>query len=238
MARKYDVKDKSSNLARNGGQMIQDFLSKQGVNVNAFKKPIANQRVLRKKLRGKGGEISVPCTETNDCLKRTLKGKIINGEIHIGEMIVPKKYSKLILNKNNEIEATEFTVHGRKIPLKVIRTDTLAKHKQYTRIHTDDYYHNMTRLDVVKRLTELNEFDDTEGLTKMKDKLKSLERTRNLMIWHDHSTVANHGHLLFLVSAIYDPAIHFTSDEYKDKTGDIVDIQEEVERPQIYLIAR
>ncbi|KAK3715334.1 hypothetical protein QZH41_010105 [Actinostola sp. cb2023] len=58
------------------------------------------------------------------------------------------------------------------------------------------------------------------------------------MIWHDHSTVANHGHLLFLATVAYDPAFHLTSQEYKEKTGKDIDIQEEVESPQVYIIAR
>jgi hypothetical protein len=45
--------------------------------------------VRRQKLRGKGAEISLPTSETNDSLKETLKAKMLNGE-----MIVPKKYAK------------------------------------------------------------------------------------------------------------------------------------------------
>lgn len=238
LARRYNVSNKKGIPAKNGGQMIQDFLVNQGINVTKFKKPIAHDRVRRQKLRGKGGEISLPTAETNESLKKTLKAKIMKGEICVGEMIVPKKYAKLVLNKNNEIQAVEFTLQGRKIPLDEIRKLTLERQKEYVHKNPDNYYENMTRLDVVKRLTELNEFDDSQGLTTMKEKLKSLERTRHLMIWHDHSTVANHGHLLFLVSVIYDPAFHLTSAEYKAKTGKNIDIQEEVERPQVYIIAR
>ena len=35
-------------------------------------------------------------------------------------------------------------------------------------------------------------------------KLKHASRTRYLKIWHDHSSIANHGYLLVLVSFIYD----------------------------------
>jgi len=153
-------------------------------------------------------------------------------------MIVPKRYRKLVLNKNNEVEAVEFVVEGRKIPLDEIRKVTLERSKDFVRQHPDEFYDEMSRLDVVSRLTQLNEFDDTEGLTKMRNKLKALERTRHMIIWHDHSTVANHGHLLFMVSILYDPAFHLTSEEYKFKTGKLVDIQEEVESPQVYIIAR
>ena len=41
-----------------------------------------------------------------------------------------------------------------------------------------------------------------------------------------------------MVSALYDPAFHLTSAEYKAKTGQDVNIQDEIERPQVYIIAR
>ena len=239
LARKFNVTDKNGNLAKNGGQVIQDVLINLGINVHQYKRPSSDiPRIRRRKLKGNGGEISVPSPECNESLKSTLKLKIANGDISVGEMIVPKRYRKLVLNKNNEVEAVEFVVEGRKIPLDEIRKVTLERSKDFVRQHPDEFYDEMSRLDVVSRLTQLNEFDDTEGLTKMRNKLKALERTRHMIIWHDHSTVANHGHLLFMVSILYDPAFHLTSEEYKFKTGKLVDIQEEVESPQVYIIAR
>ena len=57
-------------------------------------------------------------------------------------------------------------------------------------------------------------------------------------MWHDHSTVANHGHLVFMVSCIYDPALYLTPEEYLQRTGKWVDIQSQVEKPEIYIIGR
>jgi len=85
---------------------------------------------------------------------------------------------------------------------------------------------------------KLNEFDDTQGLTAMREKLKKMQRQRHLMIWHDHSTVANHGHLVFVVTSAYDPALYLTKEEYYQKTGIWVDIQTEVEKPELYIVGR
>lgn len=98
----------------------------------------------------------------------------------------------------------------------------------------DLYYDEMPRLHVA----ELGEFNDEEGLTSMKKKLKALERSRDLLVWHDHSTVANHGHLVFMVSAVYDPALYYTSDEFYKSSGIQVNVQAEVERPEIYIVGR
>ena len=40
-----------------------------------------------------------------------------------------------------------------------------------------------------------------------------------------------------MISVLYDPAFHLTTEEYKAKTGKI-DIQEAVEQHQIYIIVR
>ena len=184
------------------------------------------------------GEITIPTPETNDFIKEQLKTKIRTKEFSIGELIVPKKFKKLLLDKDNNIKEVEFITEGRKRPLDEIREKMLEKQIQYTRSHPDLYYDEMTRIEVASRLKELNELDETEGLTKMRKKLKSLERTRHLIVWHDHSTVANHGHLMFMISVLYDPAFHITTEEYKEKTGKNIDIQEAVEQPQVYIIAR
>jgi hypothetical protein len=47
LARRYNVTDKRGIPAKNGGQMIQDFLVNQGINVTKFKKPIAHDGVGR-----------------------------------------------------------------------------------------------------------------------------------------------------------------------------------------------
>ena len=37
-------------------------------------------------------------------------------------------------------------------------------------------------------------------------------------MWHDHSEIANHGHLLVVISAIYDPAFYYTNSEMEEKS--------------------
>ena len=184
------------------------------------------------------GEISVPSVETNEQLKEEVKAKIRSGEINIGQLIVPKKYEKLILDDKNEIKKIEFFVEGRKMPLSEIRERTLQKHKRYHRSHPDEHYGNMTRIAASDRLQELNEFDDTQGLPAMREKLKGMERTRHLAVWHDHSSVANHGYLMFLACVLYDPAIHLTDKEYEEKYGEAIEVQKIVEEPEIYIVAR
>ena len=139
------------------------------------------------------------------------------------------------------MEKVTFTVEGRKVPLKEIREKMLSEHTHYMRDHPDTYYNNLTRQQITARLEELHEYNsDRETMTneQLKEELKRLERSRHLMMWHDNSTVANHGYLACLTATLYDPAVFLTNAEYEAKTGKTVCVQTMVEKPKVYFIAR
>ena len=144
------------------------------------------------------------------------------------------------MTKDFQIEKKEFITEGRKIPLEEIRSKTLKEHAQYMRDHPDSYYENLTVQQLTDRLIELHEYHQDEKLTEkeLRQKLRRMERTRHIIIWHDNSSVANHGYLLCLVAVLYDPAVYYTSDEYKTKTGKMVDIQSALEKPHLHFLAR
>ena len=94
IARIYNVTNKKGEIAKNGGQIVQEWLVNEGVNIHRFKKlqeVSTKPRVRRKKKRGQGGEISIPFRETNDELKEKLKLKKASGEYTVGELIVLRK---------------------------------------------------------------------------------------------------------------------------------------------------
>ena len=100
LARRYEVKNTSGELARNGGQIIKEYLRKEGIDVQKFekRKSCSESGQIRKKMkRGAGGEITVPCPVTNTKLKEKLKEKIASGTYNIGEIIVPRKVSQLFI---------------------------------------------------------------------------------------------------------------------------------------------
>ena len=57
-------------------------------------------------------------------------------------------------------------------------------------------------------------------------------------MWHDGSTIANHGDILFSVNIIYDPAVFYTREECKLITGNDIDVQSEIEKPELYMLGR
>ena len=236
LAKKYGVSEKT----KVGNMVVKEFLRKNGVNVEMFKPFRRNSPLPRRQLKKTfGGEITTPVPRTSAAIRETLRKKIANGEYRLGEIVAPKTYQKLTLDSDGTLKKECFTVSGRKIPLLEIRKNLLAEHEEMglVRDHSEAHYEAMTYEELEIRLKEIGEFkegpDGDRTREELVNSLKHWERTRHLMIWSDHSSVMNHGHILLTVNAIYDPAFYYTSQELGGK-----DVQEMVEKPQIYLMAR
>ena len=166
-----------------------------------------------------------------------LQEDIRNGKYSIGELIVPQTFSHLVF-KDGALQHENITVAGRKQPLHMIRKKLLEKHSIYTRSKSDEDYAVMTREQIVEELTKIHEYDplidENESTSTLLCKLKKFQRTRHLAFWHDGSTLSNHGHLLMMVNCIYDHALYYTDKEIKEKTGQSIDVQAQVESPEVY----
>ena len=106
------------------------------------------------------------------------------------------------------------------------------------RNNPDENFDRLSKKEVEERLYDLGELSTNQSLEDMKAKLKIFERTRHLIPWLDNSSVANHGHLVGLITCLYDPSVFYTSQEFAVKMGRWVDIQCEAETPEVYFIAR
>ena len=106
------------------------------------------------------------------------------------------------------------------------------------RINDEKDVDSMSVTEVENRLTMLNERKEGEDETEMRERLKVMERTRHLLVWHDLSTVANHSHLVFMATCLYDQATFYTNSEYEAITWRKVNIQSLVEAPCLYIVAR
>ena len=94
---------------------------------------------------------------------------------------------------NNKIVVENVTIHGKKIPMAKIRQKMLEEHLCYMRLRNDNDFQNLTRDEIINELKCLGELPNDDSLSNetLVNKLKSLERIRHLMFWHDGSTLAN-----------------------------------------------
>ncbi|XP_078657130.1 uncharacterized protein LOC144903155 [Branchiostoma floridae x Branchiostoma belcheri] len=238
------VHNKKGEPAKNGGQMIQDWLIQEGINIHRFKtvngtSNAKTPRSRRQKKRIPNTKVTMPTPRSAKQMRRSLGEMVKDGEIPIGEMIVPKEFEKMVIDRESgKVEVKTFTVEGRKYLLQDIRKRTLQEHKQYMRLRKDKEYEEMPLEDVVDRLKQLGEFREEDDTTELRQKLKDIEQTRHITVWEDSSGVSNHGHMVYMANDTYDPAIHLTDDEYFEKYGERINVQSHVERPCIYMIAR
>ena len=233
LERKYNVLNSKGKPAKNGGQMFKEHLKEQNICLKQFcyngkgrhsNKPQTKQ--IRKRKLKITGRYSIPCDETIAQTKQKLTEDIESGKYSLGEPIVPKEYKKLTI-KNNKVNEESFTIYGRKIPLKLVRIKLLKNELKYMQEPPNFDALNASELlsldkEVVRKPVE-SLWRIT--ITMAKNNLELLSRTRHLQVWHDNSTIANHGYFMVTVKTCYDKNIHFTRDEYKAKTGIDIDIQ-------------
>ena len=112
------------------------------------------------------------------------------GKYDLGVPVIETTYQKAVVTKEGKFQLKSFNVSGRKIPLLQIRRKTLEKEKEYLRMNTDDHYETLTEEEVDSQLKSFGEFHPC-SLAEKKTHLKSIQRHRHWMIWHDHSSMAN-----------------------------------------------
>ena len=99
----------------------------------------------------------------------------------------------------------------------------------------------MHREEIVKELTRIDEFRKSDicvDTNTLQQRFTKFNKTRHLQFWHDGSSISNHSHLLMTVNTLYDKTIHMTNEGYEVKYGKKVDVQSEIEKPDIYILAR
>ena len=241
LARKYNVLNSKGKPVKNGGQIIKEYLKEHNICLNQFhyngkgrhSNNSETKQICKRKLKITGG-YSIPCDKTIAKTKQKLREDIEFGNYSLGEPIVPKEYKKLTI-KNNKVNEESFTIYGRKIPLKLIRIKLLKNELKYMREQPNfDAFSTSELLSLHKEVVG----KPVESITMVKNNLELLSRTRHLQVWHDNSTIANHGYFMVTVYTCYDKNIHFTRDEYKAKTGIDIDIQTAIEQPEIHILTK
>ena len=101
-----------------------------------------------------------------------LKLKIEQGEYSLGQIVVPKNFTKTAIKDGNMI-TEEVSTSGEKIPLEGIRKNVLIHHTKYMRLTADEEFVNMELNEVQQKFKNLGEFsDNSETLEELLIKLK------------------------------------------------------------------
>ena len=91
---------------------------------------------------------------------------------------------------------------------------------------------------IIIYLKGIHEYSITDSDDMMREKFYNYSTTRHLRLWYDASCLSNHGYILFTVNALFDPAVYFSDIEYEQISGKKIDVQSEIEKPQLYIVGR
>ena len=244
LARQFGLKDNGDYRSDNKNQVVKKFLDENNVDLGQFvqhRNQQTQHNVRRKKRKLTfDSNVSLPMLPSNEQVKRELISQIRDGKYTMDELIVPCIFKKCHVSNNGILCWKEFAVEGRKNNLSSIRRRLLQDHKDLYRIKNDDEVDMMLKEDVITYLKDIHEYieEDVDDIEKLKETLKKFQRQRHLMMWHDGSTISNHGHVLFMVAEVYDKAIHYTDEQVLRNTGKKIDVQSTIEKPEIYILAR
>ena len=194
LAREYGVS------VPNGGQIVKELLAEHNIPAASIhQRPTRAKRRCLKKIGV--SSVPFPMFPTVKHERQKISNRIDNGEIKIGEEVVPSSYQNYTVNSQT-LQVQENIVHftARKISLISIRKKLLERHESLgiVRYSSDEYFDNLSANEIDLLATKFNAHSLCE--------LKRICRMRYIKMWHDHSSIAAHGYLLVLVSVLYDPA--------------------------------
>ena len=225
--------------AKNGGQIVKELARANGIDVGAMDGRPEGVRVRSQKRR-LGSDILAPCLPSVSKIKAQRDALVKSGQIQLGQPCVPFTLTRWVV-KNGEVERRDHEVSGRKISLLTLREKLLKAHEGFMRLETDSEIQTKSRVDVLHKLRQAHEPNENTvnvPTDQLKQRLKSIQRSRSLLLWHDHATLLGSGYIMVTVSALYDPAVFLTIEEYETKTGkQVTNLQQLIEEPHIHMLA-
>ena len=187
--------------------------------IPAASKNQQNGRLFRRKRKSLPGGVPFPMKRHSAVYKKELIEEVQSGKISEGIPVVPTIVPSFSYNSaENEVSETTSTVSA-KISLFEVRKKLLEKHES---------------LGLIRNLSSSPE--QNENLEP--NSIQGVQRTRYLKIWHDHSSVAGHGHFLVLVSVIYDSEFYLTQEEVNLRLEKDIDVQSTVKTPELHIFGQ
>ncbi len=220
-------------LGSNSGQVVKEFAQKKGVDISRLEACTPKRKPPSRpsKKRLPGCDVSVPSNPSLKSIENEINSMISSGRFTLGDECAPYKVTKFTPS-NGRMIARDVLVYGRKVPLEQIRKRLLKKQEQYMRIANDTTACNLVH--PLHTETSVCSADNS-----LQAPTHSYQQSRSLAMWHDHATILGSGFVLITVHTLYDDAVFLTNEEYKEVSGkDGVDVQAEVEQPEIYLLSR
>ena len=218
----------------NAGQVVKEFTAKQGIDTSHIATPKRKPTVRPRRRKLPGCGVSIPSNPSIGDIEAEIRSMITSGRFTLGEPCAPYTITKYKMI-NGVLTPREIQIHGRKVPLVEIRQRLLERQLKYMRLTPESTIATMTKPELLKRL---NMNCDGKSEEELRELLCQAQKSRFLCMWHDHATILKMGFVMVTVHIMYDPVVFYTEDEYLElHPGVDVNIQAEVEQPEIHLLA-
>ena len=142
--------------------------------------------------------------------------------------------------KDDEKFTEEIVIEVRKIQLRDIRIKMLKDHEKFMWIYLEVENHK-EKNEMLQFLRNINEYHpsfDKLTVAELSNRVTAIKQTRNVMFWHDGSSISNHSHLIIVVACTFDPAVYLTNQEYFNLYGKHINIRSVIEKTYLYILAR
>ena len=222
----------------NAGQVVKEFANSLGLFTSEGSTPRRKPRLRAKKVRLPGSDISIPSNPAVTVVNREIQTMVESGRFTLGEQCAPYKLTKYV-PINGTLSVQETIVNARKVPLLELRKRLLHKQCQYMRLTPTPTIEAMSVSELQDRISKFGGNANSSSHGDLCKFLCSYERSRSLVLWHDHATILKMGFLMVTVHTLYDPAVFLTDEEYRERNPDLLplSIQSEVEQPEIYMLS-
>ncbi len=219
---------------KNAGQVVKEFTAKQGMDISHIATPKRKPTVRPRMRKLPGCNVSIPSNPPIGAIETEIKSMVSSGRFTLGEECAPYTITKYRM-VDGIMTPHEHQVQGRKVPLSELRQRLLRKQLKYMRLTPESTIATMSRQELTKRL---NVQGDGKSEEELRELLRLAQRSRSLCMWHDHATILKMGFVMVTVHIMYDPVVFYTDDEYQEMNpGTDLNIQAEVEQPEIHLLA-
>ena len=79
-------------------------------------------------------------------------------------------------------------------------------------------------LKFLRKIIEHHPSFDKLTEVELTNKITAIKQSKNLMFWHDGSTIFSHSHLMIMVACMFDPAVYLTDQVYFNLYGKHINI--------------
>ena len=129
-----------------------------------------------------------------------------SGELLLGVTCTPYTTTRYV-TEEGKVKTQSNKVEGRKLPPQELRAKLLSRQEKNMHLYTDAKTDSMKAEELKETVKIHNLTHHDTDIEQLKKVLRTTQRTRYLIFWHDHATMLGRGYIMMTVHTIFDLAL-------------------------------